>query len=89
MCAVRTFLKGEVMRKIIIFTLLGFVIGIALGCIITMAFGGHKAASAMFMFQEKAIYEMEESAIQAYYNEPNEVAELFRLPCKAYSKRII
>lgn len=68
------FLKGEVMRKTIIFTLLGFVIGIALGCIITMVFEGYKIASGMFMLQEKEIFEMEEAAIQAYYNEPNEVA---------------
>ena len=62
------------MKKIIIFTLLGFVIGLAVGCIITMAFLGHKMASAMFMLQEKEIFEMEEATVQAYYNQPNEVA---------------
>lgn len=62
------------MRKTIIFTLLGFVTGLALGLITTMAFTGYKIASAMFVLQEKEIFEMEEAAIQAYYNEPNEVA---------------
>ncbi|MHC4424197.1 MAG: hypothetical protein ACYSWR_05955 [Planctomycetota bacterium] len=62
------------MRKTIVFTLLGFVIGLVLGCIITMAFYGHTTASAMFMLQEKEIFEMEEAAVQAYHNEPNEVA---------------
>ena len=62
------------MRKTIIFTLLAFVIGLALGYIITMAFTGYKIASAMFMLQEQEILEMEEVAVQAYYNEPNEVA---------------
>ena len=62
------------MKKTIIFTLLGFVIGLALGYIVTMAFAGYKIASVMFMLQEKEIIKMEEVAIQAYYNEPNEVA---------------
>ena len=62
------------MKKTIIFTLLGFVIGVALGHIITMASQGYEIASAMFMLQEKEIFEMEEAAVQAYYNEPNEVA---------------
>ena len=62
------------MKKTIIFTLLGFVIGLALGYIIAMAFTGYKIASAMLMLQEKEIIEMEEAAVQAYYNEPNEVA---------------
>ncbi|MHC4115461.1 MAG: hypothetical protein ACYSSL_09120 [Planctomycetota bacterium] len=62
------------MKKTIIFTLLGFVIGLALGYIGTMASTGYKIASAMFMLQEKEIIEMEEVAVQAYYNEPNEVA---------------
>ena len=62
------------MRKTIIFTLLAFVIGLALGYIITTAFTGYKIASAMFMLQEQEILEMEEVAVQAYYNEPNEVA---------------
>lgn len=62
------------MRKTIIFTLLGFVIGLALGYIITMASTGYKIATAMFMLQEHEIIEMEEVAVQAYYNEPNEVA---------------
>jgi tetratricopeptide (TPR) repeat protein len=68
------FLKGDIMRKTIIFTVLGFAIGLALGCIITMASTGYKIATAMFMLQEKEIYEMEEAAVQAYHNQPNEVA---------------
>ena len=67
-------MKGEKMKKTIIFTLLGFVIGLALGYIITMAFTGYKIASVMFILQEGEIIEMEEVAVQAYYNEPNEVA---------------
>lgn len=62
------------MKKTIIFTLLGFMIGLALGHIVTMAFTGYKIATAMFMLQEKEIFEMEEVAVQAYYDEPNEVA---------------
>ena len=62
------------MRKNIIFTLLGFVIGLAVGFIITVAFFGSKTAQAMFMLQEKEICEMEDAAVQAYHNQPNEVA---------------
>ncbi len=62
------------MRKTIIFTLLGFVIGLAVGFIITVAFFGPKTAQVMFMLQEKEIYEMEDAAVQAYHNQPNEVA---------------
>jgi len=62
------------MRKTIIFTLLGFVIGLAVGFIITVAFFGPKMAQAMFMLQEAEICEMEDAAVQAYHNQPNEVA---------------
>jgi len=62
------------MRKTIIFTLLGFVIGLAVGHIVTLAFFGYKTARAMFMLQEKEIFEMEDATVQAYHNQPNEVA---------------
>lgn len=62
------------MKKTFIFTLLGFVIGLALSHILTMVYSGYKISSAMFMLQEKAVFEMEEATVQAYYNEPNEVA---------------
>jgi len=62
------------MRKTIIFTLLGFVIGLAVGFIITAAFSGDKMARVMFMLQEGEIIEMEDAAVQAYHNQPNEVA---------------
>ena len=62
------------MRKNIIFTLLGFVIGLAVGFIITVAFFGSKMAQSMFMLQETEICEMEDAAVQAYHNQPNEVA---------------
>ena len=62
------------MKKTIIFTLLGLVIGLAIGFIMAIAFFGHTMASGMFMFQEKEVFAMEEAAIQAYYKEPSEVA---------------
>lgn len=62
------------MKKTIILTLLGFVIGLAIGCIATMAFLGHKLASSMFVLQEKKIFEMEEASVKAYYDQPAEVA---------------
>lgn len=62
------------MKKTIILTLLGFVIGLAIGCIATMAFLGHKLASSMFVLQEKKFFEMEEASVKAYYDQPAEVA---------------
>ncbi len=62
------------MKKTIILVLIALVIGFAAGYVIAMAFYGYKIASAMFMLQEKEIFEMEETAVQAYHNQPNEVA---------------
>ena len=53
---------------------IGLAAGFVLGCILTMAYNGYTMATAIFMFQEKEIYEMEEAAIGAYHNQPNEVA---------------
>ena len=62
------------MRKTIILVLIALVIGFAAGYVMAMAFYGYKIASGMFMLQEKEIFEMEEAALQAYHNQPNEVA---------------
>ena len=49
-------------------------IGCVLGAILSMAYFGHKLATGMFMLQEKEIVKMGETAVDAYYNQPNEVA---------------
>ena len=49
-------------------------IGCILGVILNMAYFGHKLATGMFMLQEKEICEMGGTAVDAYYNQPNEVA---------------
>ena len=50
------------------------VTGCVLGTILSMAYFGHKLAAGMFMLQEKEICEMGETAVDACYNQPNEVA---------------
>ena len=62
------------MKKTIILVLIALVIGFAAGYVIATAFYGYKMASVMFMLQEKEVFEMEEAALQAYHNQPNEVA---------------
>ncbi|MHC4264657.1 MAG: hypothetical protein ACYSUK_01845 [Planctomycetota bacterium] len=68
------FMEGIIMWKKIVLVSLCLVVGFVIGCILTMAYTGHTMATTMFMLQEKEIFEMEEVAVQAYYNEPNEVA---------------
>ena len=60
-------------KKIGLFVL-GHINGCALGVILSMASFGHKLATGMFMLQENEIVEMGETAVDAYYNPPNEVA---------------
>lgn len=50
------------------------VIGCVLGGILSMAYFGHTLATGMFMLQEKEICKMGETAEDAYYRQPNEVA---------------
>lgn len=61
------------MKKIIVFTFLGLVIGIGLGGIFTMTYYGHKVAKAMFMLQEVELIRNKDAAIQAYLNESPEI----------------
>jgi tetratricopeptide (TPR) repeat protein len=58
----------------VVLVILCLVIGCILGGVLTMAYLGHNMAQAMFMLQEKEIFEMGEAAKDAYYNQPNEVA---------------
>ena len=62
------------MKKIIILTLSGLLIGLIIGCLGTMAYFGHDLAVAMFSLQEVEILEFENSAVDAYDNQPTEVA---------------
>lgn len=62
------------MKKTIILTLLGFVVGLAIGCIATMTYYGHSLATFMLSSQEREIFEMEEASVKAYYDQPAEVA---------------
>ena len=62
------------MKKTIIFTLLGLVIGFAAGYVTNMAVSGYKIASCMFMLQEGEIVMMEKAAQKAYANQPTAVA---------------
>ena len=62
------------MKKTIIFTLLGLLVGLAIGFVVTLAFFGETEATGMLMIQEKELFEMEEAAIEAYHDQPNEVA---------------
>ncbi len=62
------------MKKIIIFTLLGVVIGFAVGWFGAMAHLGHNLAAFMVTSQEREIIEFENSAVDAYYNQPTEAA---------------
>jgi hypothetical protein len=50
------------------------VAGFALGYIVSMANSGHKVAQGMFLLQEMEVIHMQEAAMQAYFNESNEVA---------------
>jgi hypothetical protein len=45
------------MKKVIFVTLLAFVIGLAIGCIATMAYSGHKVATIIFALQEQEIFQ--------------------------------
>ena len=60
-------------KKTIAFTILGLVIGIGLGSIGSMAYLGHELAGGMFMLHDMELVRNEDSAIQAYLNEPPEV----------------
>jgi hypothetical protein len=62
------------MWKKIGLAVLYLLIGCLLGSFLSMAYMGYKVATAMFMLQEKEIFQMEEAAVRAYYTEPNEVA---------------
>lgn len=62
------------MWKKIGLAVLCLVTGCVLGGILSMAYYGHKLATGMFMLQEKEIFKMGEAAVEAYYNQPNEVA---------------
>ena len=62
------------MKKTIIFTLLAIVIGCIIGFIGAMAYCGPGVATMMFTLQEMEISEFENSAVNAYYNQPAEVA---------------
>lgn len=62
------------MWKKIGLVVLCLVIGFVLGVILSMAYSGHKLATAMFMLQEKEIFKIGEAAEDAYYDQPNEVA---------------
>ena len=62
------------MKKTIIVALSGVLIGLAIGCFGTMAYLGHDLAGAMFLLQEIEILEFENSAVDAYDNQPTEVA---------------
>jgi hypothetical protein len=61
-------------KKTIIFSLLALVIGITTGLVGGMAYFGHGMASFMVMVQESGIIEFEEAAVDAYRNQPTEVA---------------
>jgi len=62
------------MRKKIALAILCLAIGFIAGYIFNMTYTTAKLARAMFMLQEKEIFQMEEAAVRAYYTEPNEVA---------------
>jgi hypothetical protein len=61
------------MKKIIIFTVIGLLIGMGLGSVVTIAYLGHKLAKSMFMLQEVELIRSESDAIEAYLNEPPEI----------------
>ena len=62
------------MKKTILFTVVGFVVGLAFGCLGAMAYYGYSTATFMLTSQEKEIIRFEWSAEDAYYNQPTEVA---------------
>ena len=62
------------MKKIIIFTLLGVVIGFAIGWFGASAHFGHSLVMFMLTSQEREIIEFGNSAVDAYYNHPTETA---------------
>jgi len=67
-------MKKDVTWKKIGLIVLCLAIGCVLGVILSTVYFGHKLATGMFMLQEKEIFEMGETAEDAYYNQPNEVA---------------
>jgi hypothetical protein len=62
------------MWKKIVLVILCLVIGCILGGVLSMAYMGHTLATGMFMLQEKEIGLFGEAAVDAYYNQPSEVA---------------
>jgi len=62
------------MKKTIIFSLLALVIGIVTGLVGGIAYFGPGMARSMFMFQEAEVVRFEEAAVDAYHNQPTEVA---------------
>ena len=62
------------MKKTIIITIITVIIGFTAGGIIAISYFAPGMSSAMFMLQEVEIAMMEEAAVQAYSDEPNEVA---------------
>lgn len=62
------------MWKKIVFLVLGIGIGVILGAGLTMAYMGYTAATGMMMVQDAALFSMGESAREAYFHQPREVA---------------
>lgn len=62
------------MKKTIILSSFPLIIGIGIGFFGFMAYYGSGLAKSMFMFQEMEVIEFEEAAVDAYHNQPPEVA---------------
>ena len=61
------------MKKVIIFTFIGLLLGFGLGVVSNMVYIGYKISSTMFVLQEVELLLNEEAAIKAYLNEKPEV----------------
>lgn len=62
------------LKKALFLTLVVFIIGLVIGFVGTLDYFGHTTATLMLLNQEMEIVEFEGSTVDAYYNQPTEVA---------------